>query len=111
MCFIATVQSALVTLLLEPDPNTWKINSLLEVGSALYGVSVWMINFTMEKENLYNIAYAGSYGICSIILSPSMVHLNHRSSFQCNVQSSYGSVCHHIGSFSTTGGSIRWKVM
>ncbi|QCE04707.1 WAT1-related protein At4g30420-like [Vigna unguiculata] len=37
MCFIATVQSALVTLLLEPDPNTWKINSLLEVGSALYG--------------------------------------------------------------------------
>ncbi|KAG4393573.1 hypothetical protein GLYMA_03G117000v4 [Glycine max] len=36
MCFMATLQSTLVTLLLEPDPHAWKINSLLEFGCTLY---------------------------------------------------------------------------
>ncbi|CAK8559999.1 unnamed protein product [Lathyrus sativus] len=36
MCFISTLQSAVVTVFLEPDLNAWKINSLLQFGSTLY---------------------------------------------------------------------------
>ncbi|XP_027337870.1 WAT1-related protein At4g30420-like [Abrus precatorius] len=35
MCFMGTLESAVVALLLEPDLNAWKINSLLELGCAL----------------------------------------------------------------------------
>jgi len=35
---MATLQSALGTLFLEPDLNAWKINSLIQFGSALYAV-------------------------------------------------------------------------
>ncbi|XP_058745206.1 WAT1-related protein At4g30420-like [Vicia villosa] len=36
MCLISTLQSAVVTVFLEPDLNAWKINSLLQFGSTLY---------------------------------------------------------------------------
>ncbi|XP_045792439.1 WAT1-related protein At4g30420-like isoform X2 [Trifolium pratense] len=36
MCLISTLQSAVVTLFLEPNLNAWKINSLLQFGCTLY---------------------------------------------------------------------------
>ncbi|KAL2319953.1 hypothetical protein Fmac_028922 [Flemingia macrophylla] len=36
MCFMATFQSAVVTLFVEQDLNAWKIHSLLEFGCSLY---------------------------------------------------------------------------
>ncbi|WJX85836.1 hypothetical protein P8452_68230 [Trifolium repens] len=36
MCLITTLQSAVVTLFLEPNLNTWKIDSLLQFGCTLY---------------------------------------------------------------------------
>lgn len=35
-CLISTLQSAVVTVFLEPDLNAWKMNSLLQFGSTLY---------------------------------------------------------------------------
>ncbi|KEH17792.1 nodulin MtN21/EamA-like transporter family protein [Medicago truncatula] len=70
MCFMATLQSALVTLFLEPDFNGWKIKSLLQFGS---------------------------YGICSNILSPSMVHFKERTSLLCYVYSCFHNYLYCIG--------------
>ncbi|XP_058745210.1 WAT1-related protein At4g30420-like isoform X1 [Vicia villosa] len=36
MCLMATLQSSLVTLFMEPDLNSWKITSLLQFGCVLY---------------------------------------------------------------------------
>ncbi|XP_004510125.3 WAT1-related protein At4g30420-like isoform X1 [Cicer arietinum] len=36
MCFISTLQSSVLTFLLEPDLNAWKINSLFQFGCILY---------------------------------------------------------------------------
>ncbi|WJX85839.1 hypothetical protein P8452_68233 [Trifolium repens] len=36
MCFMATLQSAAVTLFLEPNLNAWKINSVLQLGCSIY---------------------------------------------------------------------------
>ncbi|WVZ17505.1 hypothetical protein V8G54_010487 [Vigna mungo] len=67
MCFMATLQSALVALVLEQDPLAWKINSLFEFGSAIYayhslskhGAShsqslspYWLLYYCMNKYTL-----------------------------------------------------------
>ncbi|KAK7277102.1 hypothetical protein RIF29_18252 [Crotalaria pallida] len=49
MCLISTLQSTVVTLFLEPDPNAWKINSLLEFGCCLYaGVMGSSVSFFLQ---------------------------------------------------------------
>ncbi|XP_022641609.1 WAT1-related protein At4g30420-like [Vigna radiata var. radiata] len=49
MCFMATLQSALVALVLEQDPLAWKINSLFEFGSAIYaGVMGSAVSFFIQ---------------------------------------------------------------
>ncbi|KAI9126039.1 hypothetical protein K1719_003457 [Acacia pycnantha] len=49
MCFMATVQSAAVTLVLERDPQTWKIHSLLELACCVYsGVIGSAVSFFIQ---------------------------------------------------------------
>ncbi|OVA06907.1 Drug/metabolite transporter [Macleaya cordata] len=36
MCFFATIQSAILTFFLEPDPNAWRLHSSFELLCALY---------------------------------------------------------------------------
>ncbi|KAI9126106.1 hypothetical protein K1719_003524 [Acacia pycnantha] len=49
MCFMATIQSAAVTLVLERDPQTWKIHSLLEVACCVYsGVIGSAVSFFIQ---------------------------------------------------------------
>ncbi|WVZ17506.1 hypothetical protein V8G54_010488 [Vigna mungo] len=76
MCFMATLQSALVALVLEQDPLAWKINSLLEIGSAIYayhslskhGAShwqslspYWLLYYYMSKYTLEVAVIIGLY--------------------------------------------------
>ncbi|XP_045790818.1 WAT1-related protein At4g30420-like [Trifolium pratense] len=49
MCFMATLQSAAVTLFLEPNLNEWKINSLLQLGCSIYaGVMGSAVTFCLQ---------------------------------------------------------------
>ncbi|XP_019177859.1 PREDICTED: WAT1-related protein At4g30420-like [Ipomoea nil] len=40
LCFIAAVQSAILTFFIEPDPSVWKLDSNLQLISCLYTVSI-----------------------------------------------------------------------
>ncbi|WJX91539.1 hypothetical protein P8452_73302 [Trifolium repens] len=49
MCFMATLQSAAVTLFLEPNLNAWKISSLLQLGCSIYaGVMGSAVTFCLQ---------------------------------------------------------------
>ncbi|CAK8559998.1 unnamed protein product [Lathyrus sativus] len=49
MCLMATFQSGLVTLFLEPNLNAWKINSLLQLGCCLYaGIMASAVAFCLQ---------------------------------------------------------------
>lgn len=39
MCFISTIQCAVISLFLEQDPEAWKIHSKLGIAAVLYAVS------------------------------------------------------------------------
>ncbi|KOM58672.1 hypothetical protein LR48_Vigan11g170600 [Vigna angularis] len=69
MCFMATLQSTLVALVLEQDPLAWKINSLLEFGSAMYaGVMGSAVTFFIQA---WCISLAGP--LFSAMFNPLMV--------------------------------------
>ncbi|KAJ0031613.1 hypothetical protein Pint_14281 [Pistacia integerrima] len=36
MCFLATLQSVILTLFIEPDPEAWNFNSFLEIGCCFF---------------------------------------------------------------------------
>ncbi|XP_028790605.1 WAT1-related protein At4g30420-like [Neltuma alba] len=49
MCFMATLQSAALTLVLERDPQTWKIHSVLELACCVYsGVIGSAVSFFIQ---------------------------------------------------------------
>ncbi|CAL5195234.1 unnamed protein product [Lathyrus oleraceus] len=50
MCFMATLQSAVVTLFIEQDLNAWKITSILELGCCLYaGTMGSAVTFSLQS--------------------------------------------------------------
>ncbi|RHN38581.1 putative EamA domain-containing protein [Medicago truncatula] len=81
MCFMATLQSALVTLFLEPDLNAWKINSLLQFGCALYAgimgsafvfcLQAWCIT---KRGPLFSAVFSPLLTILVTILAVLLLH-------------------------------------
>lgn len=57
MCFIATIQSAVVTMFTDPDLEAWKVTSYLQLGSLLYAVIIFVTYFNLRclvPCHLYN---------------------------------------------------------
>ncbi|KAL7598177.1 WAT1-related protein At4g30420 [Lactuca sativa] len=56
MCFIATIQSAVVTMFTDPDLEAWKVTSYLQLGSLLYagivgsGISIFAQSWIIQKR-------------------------------------------------------------
>ncbi|KEH17793.1 nodulin MtN21/EamA-like transporter family protein [Medicago truncatula] len=81
MCFMATLQSALVTLFLEPDFNGWKIKSLLQFGSALYAgvmgsaviycLQAWCIS---RRGPLFSAMFTPVFTIICTVLAAILLH-------------------------------------
>ncbi|XP_017441352.2 WAT1-related protein At4g30420-like [Vigna angularis] len=81
MCFMAIVQSTLVALVLEQDPLAWKINSLLEFGSAIYAgvmgsaitffIQAWCISLTGP---LFSAMFNPLTVVIVTILAPLLLH-------------------------------------
>ncbi|XP_061375814.1 WAT1-related protein At4g30420 [Gastrolobium bilobum] len=81
MCLMATLQSAAVTVFLEPDPNAWKINSLLEFGCSLYagvmGSSVlislqaWCIS---QRGPLFSAMFNPLFTVIVTVLAALLLH-------------------------------------
>lgn len=81
MCFMSTLQSALVTLFLEPDLNAWKINSLLQLGSAVYAgvmgsaviycLQAWCIS---RRGPLFSAMFTPVFTIICTVLAAILLH-------------------------------------
>lgn len=56
MCFLGTLQSAIFTFFLEPDLNSWKLNSTFEISCCLYAgvmgsaLTVYLQSWCIEKR-------------------------------------------------------------
>ncbi|RDY12574.1 WAT1-related protein, partial [Mucuna pruriens] len=81
MCFMATLQSAAVTLLLEPDPHAWKINSLLQFGCTLYSgvmgsavlffIQAWCISL---RGPLFSAMFNPLFTVIVTVLAALLLH-------------------------------------
>ncbi|RDX79494.1 WAT1-related protein, partial [Mucuna pruriens] len=81
MCFMASLQSAAVTALLEPDPNAWKIHSLLQFGCTLYSgvmgsavvlfIQVWCIS---QRGPLFSAMFNPLFTVIVTILAALLLH-------------------------------------
>lgn len=81
MCFMATIQSALVTLFLEKDPNAWKIHSLIELGCSIYSgvmgsavlffLQAWCIS---QRGPLFSAMFNPLFTVIATVLGAILLH-------------------------------------
>ncbi|XP_020206014.1 WAT1-related protein At4g30420 [Cajanus cajan] len=81
MCFMATFQSAAVTLVVEPDVNAWKIHSLLEFGCSLYAgvmgsavlffLQAWCIS---KRGPLFSAMFNPLFTVIATVLAAILLH-------------------------------------
>ncbi|XP_075658327.1 WAT1-related protein At4g30420-like [Castanea sativa] len=81
MCFLATIQSAILTLIIERDPNVWNIHSPLEVGCILFTgcigsgltffVQAWVIS---RRGPLFSAMFNPLCTVIATILAAALFH-------------------------------------
>ncbi|TKY68965.1 WAT1-related protein [Spatholobus suberectus] len=81
MCFMATLQTAVVTLFLEQDPNAWKIRSVLEFGCSLYsGVMGSAVLFFLQawcisrRGPLFSAMFNPLFTVIATVLAAILLH-------------------------------------
>ncbi|KAI5423390.1 hypothetical protein KIW84_046378 [Lathyrus oleraceus] len=81
LCFMATLQSAVVTLFIEQDLNAWKITSILELGCSLYaGIMGSAVTFCLQawcisrRGPLFYAMFIPVFTIICTVLAALLLH-------------------------------------
>ncbi|CAJ2664259.1 unnamed protein product [Trifolium pratense] len=81
MCLMTTLQSLVVTLFLEPDLNSWKINTLLQFGCILYsgimgsGVSFFLQAWCISRRGpLFSAMFAPVFTLFVTVMAALLLH-------------------------------------
>lgn len=119
MCLMASFQSGIFALLLEPNLNAWKLTSPLSIFVCLYSVNhslnlnysffiIWN-SFNFKKIYTYTLLKLG-HSFSSWCVRSNMVHFKERATFLCYVPTSLHT--HHYSSWMPfpAWGLVPWKV-
>ncbi|WJX94446.1 hypothetical protein P8452_75862 [Trifolium repens] len=81
MCLMTTLQSLVVTLFLEPDLNSWKINTLLQFGCILYsgfmgsGVAFFLQAWCISRRGpLFSAMFAPVFTLFVTVMAALLLH-------------------------------------
>ncbi|WJX88794.1 hypothetical protein P8452_70842 [Trifolium repens] len=81
MCLMTTLQSLVVTLFLEPDLNSWKINTLLQFGCILYsgvmgsGVAFFLQAWCISRRGpLFSAMFAPIFTLFVTVMAAFLLH-------------------------------------
>ncbi|KAJ0965691.1 hypothetical protein J5N97_026829 [Dioscorea zingiberensis] len=83
MCFLSAIQSSILTLFLEPNPNAWKIKSVLQLISCLFvgifgsGLTSYLQSWTIASRGpVFPAMFCPLMTVITTIFGPLVVHEN-----------------------------------